>query len=106
MLIRLETLYRNKDDALVGLAQLVNLDHVVHAHVEASPSDESMMLLVKFAGSPDRGRYYFGPLDMTDDEVERRLMHVQTAPRRATNTSWRRSADVAARKAGDPLPID
>jgi len=105
MLIRLETLYRNKDDALVGLAQLVNLDHVVYANVEASPSDESMMLLVKFAGSPDRGRYYFGPLDMTDDEVERRLMHIQTAPARATNTSWSRSADLAARRDSSALPI-
>lgn len=106
MIVRLETLYRNRSDELTALTQLVNLDHVIHLHAEGSESDEAMMLVVQFAGTSQVGRYYFGPLDMTQEEADRRLTHLQTAPTRATNTSWRRSADVAARKAGEALPID
>lgn len=105
MYLRVEKLWRGKDDKWFAAPELINLDQVTRPWVTKDPTatDALFELNVAPASGVGTSTYYFGPGDMTEDEQGVRFEQLHNASRVATPVSWTKAQDDEAREAGRAL---
>jgi len=96
------------EEAQGGL-MFVNADHVLTAHLDYDTNyKEMVVLVVTFGGDkPNRSDLYFGPADMTAEEVTARCDVLQTVLNGTAGDhdhGWSKAADAEQRKIGALLP--
>lgn len=100
MYLRVEKLWRNKDDSWRTEPRLVNLDHagvLSLARAGTGGTHEPVTIEVTFATTKASEDYYFGPADMTEDEQGARLMALYDALRGSGSVAWTMERDVRTR---------
>lgn len=105
MYLRVEKLWRGRDDKWFTAPELINLSQVTRLWVTKDPTvtDALFELNVAVAGGVGTLTYYFGPGDMTEDEQGARFERLHNAPRVATPVSWTKAQDDKARESDRAL---
>jgi hypothetical protein len=102
MYIWAETLHRDESDNLSTWPVLLNTDHALRIEpVRRSGTTPVVIQVHNETGSSSD--YYFGPHDMTDDELRRRLHHLHNVIRDGRDLDYTKARDDAARKAGQEI---